>query len=229
MKSKFLNSLFILVLFFTATFIFLVSSVDAKTSNVPSTDNNERVYTLDYIKSHLTGNFSITYTLNDGKTTWENLMIRTSEGFYIEGGLNKGSLFIREGTTYSLYERGANGKFKLARSGWSQEDYTEFTYMMLYNDNFIPTNGLLKSTKQNGSYLVLGNPCEKFTYHENYTHPIDNSTRETTINHYMDPSTGVIMQHDSVFILNGKVYQKFHMECIGFTKGTGVQLPKLVK
>ena len=115
----------------------------------------------DYIAQHLPAEFSITYRISKTVTTdVSTSMIRTSEGYYCERDDGIGSLFIKNGDLYDLYDGTPSTGFD--KSDAPAQDQAavdlgcEAHWMMTYHANF------LQQMQPAGQGQVVGRDADKY-------------------------------------------------------------------
>ena len=115
----------------------------------------------DYIASHLTGDFSITYAISSG--TGDNpgalTCIRTGEGYCLSSPASD-VLYVKNGETYDIYFKTDKGYEKIDFLEPKTEKEVQSDLGLVYG--FMSQYGSLTGLKSDGEETVAGRDCERY-------------------------------------------------------------------
>ena len=175
----------------------------------------------DYIKSHLTGDYSITYSYSTSETDelLKSVVTRTAEGYYMSMmGMER--LFIKNGDTYDMYyPNGEEGFKKVDFLDPITEEEIEKELYGMGSQNFMRQYDLASSDlEEEGTEMIAGRNCDKYSSKE------ANVAFAYKYTYWIDQETGVCMKF--TFDMAAKnMFGGMSFECTEF-KTSDVKLPE---
>ena len=176
----------------------------------------------DYIKSHLTGDYSVTYaySISEMEGPLESTVTRTEEGYYISI-MGMELLLIKNGDTYDqYYPNGENGFKKVDFLDPVTEKEVEKELFGMGSGNFMRQYDLAISSdlENEGTEKIVGRNCDKYSSKES------NVAFAYKYTYWIDQETGVCMKYS--FDLAAKdLFGGISFECTEF-KTSDVSLPE---
>ena len=170
-----------------------------------------------YVASHLTDDFSITYSVQyTGSEAYSMSMTRTAAGYYLAIA-GSAMLFIKNGDKYDVYVDDRNDNFTLVDylDNYSEEEVqtqisTFFVLMTCYS-------GSEQNMVKTGTNRIAGRECDS------YALDYSNVGMDQSFIYSIDKATGVCLKY-CFDIGSSQDNQSFSFECQEFKVG-GVSLP----
>ena len=179
---------------------------------------------VNYIKEHLTGDYSLTYlvTVNAPEETKEfnYIQMRTEEGYFLNY-MDQDVLFIKNGDMYDCYYRNVSKGYE--KADFLEQMTEEEVEKMLWSRtqaNIIHKHDMLVMSNYDakGEDTIAGRKCDKFTENKVAVGAASGCSV------WIDQETGVCMKYDYGVAIKGVIGEVI-FECTEFKTGD-VKLPE---
>ena len=171
----------------------------------------------DYIASHLTGDFSITYRLTtsaDDSGSADLTMMRSSEGYLIRSGITD-ILYVKNGDVYDIYFPTDDGYQLLDFLDPASEEQIQSNLVTMYSlmAHYSDVSGL----KKDGDEVIAGRNCDI------YKESAAGMGMAVGMSYSIDKETGVCLKTTFDAAMAGNI-MNMTFECTEFLT-SGVTLP----